>query len=269
MRLTVEHTSTYSLDPPRARVVQSHRMTPARTQAQSIQKWEVTCEDAAFGAGFTDGAGDHITTMTVAGPVTQLAIHVSGTVDTTDTAGILRGHKEVVAPDVYLRKTRTTAPGIGLVKLADRLAGQDPRTLEAAHDMTNLVADTVTYTPGATDVEMTAAEVVDLGHGVCQDQTQVLIAIARMLGVPARYVTGYLFSDAAGNAHEASHAWAELYVSDLGWVGFDATNRCCPDERYIRLGSGMDALDAAPIRGISLGGGAEMLDISVNVAAQQ
>ncbi len=269
MHLTVEHTTTYSFESPRARVVQSHRMTPAASLCQQVARWEVTCDGAHFGADFTDGAGDHITTMTLAGPVTQLAIHVSGAVRTTDTAGVLRGHKEVVAPDVYLRKTRTTAPGVGLAKLADRLAEQDPRTLEAAHEMTNLVADTVVYTPGATDAQITAAEVVDLGHGVCQDQTQVLIAIARMLGVPARYVTGYLFSDAQGNAHEASHAWAELYVPDLGWVGFDATNRCCPDERYIRLGSGMDALDAAPIRGISLGGGAEMLDISVNVAAQQ
>lgn len=269
MQLTVEHTTTYRFEVPRARVVQSHRMTPTSHAGQQVVSWSVVSEGASFGAGFIDGAGDRVTTMTLAGPVREVSIALQGTVETIDLSGVLRGHKETVAPDVYLRKTRTTAPGVSLAKLADRLRGQNPRTLEAAHQMADLVAATVAYTPGATHPDMTAAEVVDLGQGVCQDHAQVLIAVARMLGVPARYVTGYLFSDASGEAHEASHAWAELYVPDLGWVGFDAANKCCPDERYIRLGSGMDALDAAPIRGISLGGGEELLDISVNVAAQQ
>ncbi|MEM9779792.1 MAG: transglutaminase family protein [Pseudomonadota bacterium] len=269
MHLTVDHATTYRFDAPRARVVQSHRLTPARAVNQQLKRWEVRCEGATFGARFTDGAGDEVSTMTAHGPVTELAIHVSGEVHTVDTAGVLKGHRETVAPGVYLRKTRTTAPGVALNKLAERLAGTDPHTLQGAHAMSDLVAEVVDYVPGVTHAEMTASEVVELGQGVCQDHSQVLIAIARILGVPARYATGYLFADASGDAHEASHAWAELYVEDLGWVGFDAANKCCPDERYIRLGSGMDALDAAPIRGISLGGGEESLDIAVTVSAQQ
>jgi len=88
-------------------------------------------------------------------------------------------------------------------------------------------------------------------------------------GLPARYVSGYLFADAQGVAHEAAHAWAEVYVAGLGWVGFDPANRCCPDDRYIRLGSGLDAQDAAPIRGIARGMGAESLDVTVAVQALQ
>ena len=80
--------------------------------------------------------------------------------------------------------------------------------------------------------------------------------------MPARYVTGYLLTARRRRAGEASHAWAELYVGGLGWVGFDPANRCCPDERYIRLGSGRDAREAAPIRGVSRGGGAEAMDVS-------
>ncbi len=85
--------------------------------------------------------------------------------------------------------------------------------------------------------------------------------------MPARYVTGYLMTRGDGSLEEASHAWAEILVAGLGWVGFDAANRCCPDERYIRLGSGRDARDAAPIRGVSRGGGVEALDVSVSVSA--
>jgi transglutaminase-like putative cysteine protease len=78
-------------------------------------------------------------------------------------------------------------------------------------------------------------------------------------------VSGYLHSSSDGTLHEAAHAWAELWLPDLGWVGFDPANRCCPDERYIRLGSGLDALDAAPIKGIARGQGAESLDVRLAV----
>ena len=104
-----------------------------------------------------------------------------------------------------------------------------------------------------------------MGEGVCQDHTHALTAIARLRGLPARYVSGYLHSTIDGQAHDAAHAWAEIHVEGLGWVGFDAANRCCPDERYVRLGSGLDAADAAPIRGVALGTGSEDMDVSVRV----
>jgi transglutaminase-like putative cysteine protease len=86
--------------------------------------------------------------------------------------------------------------------------------------------------------------------------------------MPARYVAGYMFD--GKDASEAAHAWAELWVEGLGWVGFDPANRCCPDARYIRLGAGLDARDAAPIRGIARGGlTAERLEVAVRVAAAQ
>jgi transglutaminase-like putative cysteine protease len=96
-----------------------------------------------------------------------------------------------------------------------------------------------------------------------------VIAAARAAGVPARYVSGYLQADDTGLAHEASHAWAEVFVAGIGWIGFDPANRCCPDARYIRLGSGLDAQDAAPIRGISRGLGTESLEVTVAVQLQQ
>ena len=86
-----------------------------------------------------------------------------------------------------------------------------------------------------------AADALADGKGVCQDHAHVLISAARHLGIPARYVSGYLFADQDGKSHEASHAWAELHLPELGWVGFDPANRCCPTDYYIRLGSGLDA----------------------------
>jgi hypothetical protein len=104
--------------------------------------------------------------------------------------------------------------------------------------------------------------------GFCQDHAQALIACARHAGFPARYVAGYLFSSEDGTPHEASHAWAELHVPGYGWIGFDPANRCCPDERYIRLGSGLDAAEAAPIKGIARGLGAESLSVTVAIQSQ-
>jgi transglutaminase-like putative cysteine protease len=127
------------------------------------------------------------------------------------------------------------------------------------------VTDAIAYRPGVTHAHTTAAEALALGEGVCQDHAHALLALARLRGLPARYVSGYLFADAAGQAHEAAHAWAEVFVAGLGWVGFDPANRCCPDDRYIRLGSGFDAQDAAPIRGIARGGGQEAMDVTVAI----
>lgn len=141
--------------------------------------------------------------------------------------------------------------------------------LRRAHALSDAVADAIAYEPGMTEHGTTASEALALGSGVCQDHAHALIACALISGIPARYVCGYLFATADGSAHEASHAWAELYVADLGWVGFDASNRVCPDERYIRLGSGADAIDAAPIRGVARGMGGEEMDVSVSITQAQ
>ena len=94
-----------------------------------------------------------------------------------------------------------------------------------------------------------AAEALAQGRGVCQDHTHLFVSAARSLGIPARYVSGYLLADEAGHALRETHAWAEAWVDGLGWIGFDATNGLCVTELYVRLCSGLDAHDAAPVRG--------------------
>ncbi len=266
MRLSVDHVTRYQYDRPVRSVVQSHRLTPSAYQGQTVLDWAVSVSDGVRGSEFRDGAGDLVQGWTVAGPVGEVTVRVTGVVETEDLTGVLRGHKETVAPDCYLRPTGPTRVDKALDVLAQSVSAED--ALALAHALMGAVADAIAYRPGVTHAHTTAAEALALGEGVCQDHAHAMIALARARGVPGRYVSGYLFADAAGDAHEAAHAWAEVFVAGLGWVGFDPANRCCPDERYIRLGSGFDAQDAAPIRGIARGGGKEEMDVTVAIQNQ-
>lgn len=272
MRLKVSHQTIYRFDPPLRGVVQSHRLTPSICAGQSVVSWEVTTTGGEIGAGFRDGAGDWVETVSVLDPVAELVIDVSGVVETTDTGGVLTGHKEKMPPLSYLRPSEITRPGSQIRDLANEVvAAISPQdTLSRAHALSAALADAIAYTPGQTDASTTANAALELGHGVCQDHAHAMIAAALALEIPARYVTGYLFSSGDSLGDEASHAWAECFVPDLGWVGFDVSNRCCPDDRYIRIGSGGDAVEAAPIRGVGQGAGHQELEarVAVEQAAQ-
>jgi transglutaminase-like putative cysteine protease len=269
MRLQISHETVYRFDPPMRGVVQSHRMTPSQFEGQQVIHWSIDVAGAERGASFRDGAGDWIETVSLLGPVSEVRVMVQGVVETRDLSGVLRGHRETVPPDAYLRPTEATQPEVVVRALAEQaLADAEDGALARAHALAGAVADAIEYRPGETAAGTTAAEALTLGRGVCQDHTHALLAVARVSDIPARYVTGYLESGADGGAHEASHAWAELFVEGIGWIGFDAANRCCPDERYVRLGSGHDAQGAAPIRGVADGLGVEAMTIDVSVTPE-
>ncbi len=267
MKLTVSHDTVYRYDRPMVGVVQSLRVTPSLSESQQVSRWQIAVTGGQRGGAFRDGAGDKVEAWTVRGPVSEVTVSVTGQVETTDTAGILRGHREAISPYVYLRPTAMTRVDDAIRDLArDNGTGDG---LDRAHALAKAVADAIAYTPGVTDAATTAAEALAHGKGVCQDHAHVLIAAGRVLDIPARYVSGYLYASEDGTPHEAAHAWAELYVDGLGWVGFDPANHCCPDDRYIRLGSGFDAPDASPIRGVAIGPGQEQIDVTVAVGQQQ
>ena len=272
MRLHITHVTRHDYDRPVRAVVQSHRLTPSLFEGQAIIDWSVEVSDGIRGAQFRDGAGDMVSAWSVQGPVDSITVTVRGTVETRDMAGMLRGHRETVPPRAYLRDTPSTRADVALTQLALGISDAGDN-LTRAHALSTAVAEAITYSPGTTHAHTTAAEALALGSGVCQDHAHALIACARARGLPARYVSGYLHSDASGEAHQSSHAWAEIHLKGLGWVGFDPANECCPDERYIRLGSGLDAQDAAPIRGVARGtgpiAGRESLEVSVAVQASE
>jgi transglutaminase-like putative cysteine protease len=276
MKLNVTHTTAYHYETPQKAVLQSLRLVPSDFAGQQVVDWSVTIDGGISGSQFRDGAGDVTETWRVRGPVEAVEVQVKGTVDTTDLAGVLRGHREKVPPMAYLRSTRMTRTDMALADLAETALAPvaNGSTLDKAHALADAIAASVVFTSGATNSTTTASEALAEGKGVCQDFAHLMIAAAIANGIPARYVTGYLFAgdDADVNlttAAAASHAWAELFIDGLGWVGFDPSNACCPDDRYIRLCSGFDAFDAAPIRGLASGTGDERLTVAVAVSQEQ
>jgi len=269
MILTVNHTTTYEYDAPMRAAVQSLRLFPSRFDGQRTIRWQVSVENGIRGGSFRDGAGDKVEGWSVRGPVDKISISVVGQVETIDLAGVLRGHRELAAPYAYLRETTATWIDDGLETLGNEAIAGVKDSLEQAHQLARAVAEAIEYNPGVTHAHTTAAEALELGEGVCQDHAQALCAAARAVGMPARYVSGYLYAREDGEPHEAAHAWAEIWVEGIGWIGFDPANGCCPDGRYIRLGSGLDAREAAPIKGVALGEGEESLDVAVALETVQ
>jgi len=267
MILDVSHVTLYRYDLPVRGVVQSLRLTPSAHAGQKALSWQVTVSGGVLGPSFRDGGGDMVQGCAIRGPVSEIAVEVRGRVETSDTQGVLRNHREITPPEAYLRDTAATETDEALRALAAGAAGKD--ALDSAHRLADAVADAIAYTPGATQVQTSAREALAQAQGVCQDHAHALIAAARVLDLPARYVSGYLLADADGADHRAAHAWAEVFVAGLGWIGFDPANRCCPDARYVRLGSGLDAATAAPIRGSARGPSGAKLDVTVAVQSVQ
>ena len=113
--------------------------------------------------------------------------------------------------------------------------------------------------------------ILESGRGVCQDYAHTMIAIARSWSIPARYVSGYLHLaglDGEQALENATQAWVECLLPELGWVGFDPTNRCLADERHLRIAVGRDYRDVSPTRGVLRGGESRSIEVAVQVSAR-
>jgi transglutaminase-like putative cysteine protease len=262
MQLFIVHDTLYRYGGAASLIIQALRMWPTPAEGQVVHDWQVEVDGRRLPPTCTDGFGNHVATHTIDHQVHSVRLAVHGHVETSDLQGVHRGN-ESLPPMFFLSGTDLTAATPQIAELAEAAVGSGGE-LERLHRLVNAVRDRVDYLPGFTQAETTAAEAFSRGAGVCQDHAHVMISAARSLNLPARYVSGYLYSVDAAAA--ASHAWAEIFVNDLGWVGFDAANRQSPDERYVRIASGRDYRDAAPVRGVQLGGIAETLEVEVNIA---
>lgn len=262
MRLSIRHVTTYTYDPPAERCALRLRLYPPSFDSQRVTDWTVSVNGQAVAPLLTTATGDRESIWTTPSAGAEVAIVAAGEVETHDAAGVVRGLRDTVRPQVYLRATPLTEADDRIAALAAGVAGKTP--LDRLHALFNAVADAIAYSPGTTSTATTAAQALKAGQGVCQDHAHVFIAAARVLGLPARYVVGYLLAQEARVTE--THAWAEAWASDIGWVGFDAANRLCPTDRYVRLGCGLDAADAAPIRGNVSGQSRERLSASVDIA---
>jgi len=265
MLISVSHVTRYIYDEPVNYTVQSLRLTPAQFKGQRIANWHVRVPGCSKSLQFKDGFGNAVDLVTVHARHRELVIEAGGTVETSDCSGVVSGLAKSIPSRVFLKETDQPRPDPAIRELAQPVGENDP--LDRVHALAGTVRDRIDYVAGITDNHTSAAAALADGKGVCQDHAHVFISAARTLGIPARYITGYLLMNDA-QPSDAHHAWAEAWIDPLGWVAFDIANRVCPTDRYVRLAAGLDAGYAAPIIGSRRGGASEKLEVSVAVQQQ-
>lgn len=268
MTLTIRHTTHYAFAEPVVHALQRLRLTPKETQGQRIIDWSMHFDNAYAELSYDDQHFNHVTLIGLAPGAREVTVTCEGTVETEDNAGVIGRHSGHLPLWSFLRQTPLTRAGPKLRGLLRDVPASDTRKpLDFLHALVALIRERIAYEAGRTHAATTAEEAVAHGYGVCQDHAHIFIGAARASGVPARYVSGYLLMDDRIE-QEATHAWAEAHVDGLGWVGFDVSNGISPDPRYVRVATGSDYRDAAPVTGISQGMAAdEVLTVGVAVEA--
>lgn len=247
MDLSIRHTTTYRYESPASQVDLLLRLQPAALDNQVPLTWAVSVNGVPVPAFALNAYGDGEVFFHLKGSVAEAVIVAEGRVETRDRNGIVSGFRQEAPLPVFLRQTPLTRPDEALAALAREVRGLDP--VPRLHALSTLVRERIQYRPGATSSATPAGVALALGAGVCQDHAHAFASAARLLGVPTRYVAGYLLVDGAGPALRETHAWSEAWVEGLGWLGFDATNGLCITDHYVRLCCGLDAQDAAPVKG--------------------
>ena len=262
MQLHIRHETLYTYEHPVRYSIQTLRLTPRRDPGQRVLSWRIGTPGERLEQ--TDAFGNITHVVTVDGAHREMRIVVEGVAQLEREAAA--AEPPSLSPLAYLAATPLTRPSAAILSIAGRSLGAHPPSLESLQELMTAVRRSVRYVPGATDAEHSAAEAVDLGEGVCQDQAHVFIACCRSAGVPARYVSGYFY--AGEHPEVASHAWADAWLGpELGWVSLDVTHEELAGHRHCRLAVGRDYLDAAPVRGVRHGGGDERMHVAVTVAA--
>ena len=266
MLLSIHHVTAYRFEHPVAHGLQRLRLRPKPTHGQQVLAWEMGLEGVRLEAEYDDHNNNHTALVSVVPGVREVKISCTGQVQTADRAGIVGPHVGNLPLWALLAQTPLTRPGAKMRALAQSVGAQGLEPVDMLHRLSDAVLGAVGYQIGHTDVQTTAEEAVAAGKGVCQDHAHVFIGCVRALGVPARYVSGYLMMNDRID-QEAGHAWAEAHVEGIGWVGFDVSNGISPDARYVRVATGLDYREAAPITGLSYGAGDS--DLCVRLAVEQ
>lgn len=266
MLLSIRHVTHYRFEHPVAHGLQRLRLKPKPTHGQAVDTWHMELEGVRFEAEYDDHNHNHTVLVSVVPGAGEVTITCSGSVRTSDRAGIVGPHVGNLPLWALLAQTPLTRPGARMRAFAGGFApGDDP--VDMLHRLSQAILGEVRYETGRTDAETTAEEAMAAGVGVCQDHAHIFVGCARLLGVPARYVSGYLMMNDRVD-QEAGHAWAEAHVDGIGWVGFDVSNGISPDARYVRVATGQDYREAAPVTGLSYGAGDSDLRVSLAVEQQ-
>jgi transglutaminase-like putative cysteine protease len=280
MRYTIRHTTRFIYESPISESVMELRMQPRSDGLQRCAQFTLATNPAARMMLYNDHDGNVVHHFNIPARHSRLTVTASALVeceappalpDCLDTDAWQRldelaadgGHWESIAPSAFTHQTpalRAFADEIGLVR------GDDP--LVALRRVMTAMRDTLEYRPKTTRVDSPIDDALTARGGVCQDFTHIFLALARSLGIPARYVSGYLFQEHGHDDRStdgATHAWAEVLLPYCGWVGLDPTNNCPATERHIRVAVGRDYADVPPTRGVFKGSTAVRSELGVVV----
>ncbi len=265
MLLKVFHRTTYRYERPLSYGLQELRLTPKSRPGQDVLRWTTHVEGGNREAEFDDHHMNHVMLISFAGEGHRIVVTSEGEVATSDTGGILGRHQGFAPLWLFERTTELTRPGPLTRRLVRGLAQEVPEVLPRLHELSARIREAVAYRVGTTGPDTTAELAIEQGCGVCQDHAHIFLAGARALGIPARYVSGYLMMNDRVE-QDATHAWVEAHIEGLGWVGFDVSNGISPDERYVRVATGLDYREAAPVSGLRFGDhGEESLAVDIQV----
>jgi transglutaminase-like putative cysteine protease len=268
MWLGVEHTTVFAYDEPIAEAYTELRLRPQDDGGQRCSSFLLNAEPPEIDVQqYADPFGNTVHNFDVLEPHDRLTLVATSGVFTPDGFIDTPGALTMLEQHDYRSPTSYTPSLAGRMPELDQGDDSGSTVAERTRALMGAVSKRLVYERGVTDVQTTADEVIALGRGVCQDFAHVLIAACRTAGIPARYVSGYLYDAEAQAGHAASHAWVDVFSDDRGWLSFDPTHDREQNDRYVRVAVGRDYSDVPPTRGVYRGSATEKLTVSVRVWA--
>ena len=263
MLITISHKLSLTLGPGIVRSVQHVLLTPQTGPAQVVREWAIDMPGFSDAASFADGFGNKAHLVSQHRPAEELTVTVTGVVETTDRNGVV-GRVSGEPPVAIYRRPAPLAKAAGTITSKFRTVPKDGKDrISLLHDL----MDRVTEVVGGSQTQSQDGEAQSQSQGEtakvpASDFAHAFIGAARALGIPARYVTGYV----AGHGDAAFwHAWAEAWDDGLGWIGFDPMLGYCPTDKHVRVAAGLDAGSVPPVRSVPAIG-APVMELSVEAA---
>lgn len=275
---TIRHLTQFQYSTAIQENVMEVRTQPCNDQYQHCHTFELNTRPGALVLSYTDHHGNKVHHFDIPRQHTQLVI---------ESKAMVQMHAHKPLPDalpssawaqldqiadeywLFLQPSQYARPTPLLLAFADEIDGhRDADPLTTLHHLNQQVHEKLSYARETTDVYSPIDEALTQRQGVCQDFTHILIALGRHLGIPCRYVSGYLYWEKDDDLHhspEASHAWMEAYLPGLEWIGFDPTNKLVTNGRHIRAAIGRDYADVPPTKGVFKGDDQTKTELTVAV----
>ena len=281
MRLDISYRTRFAFDAPVRESQNEMRACPVSDERQQLLNYRVIVEPSARMLSFTDYWGTRVDHFGVTDTHIVLEVTAEASVETQDPPPVATGPPldTLKSPEFrdrheeFLKRSHHTDWNEDMAQAARTLAeANGSNVASAVMEVSHYVGNKLTYQPGATDIGEPIADIAAKGVGVCQDYAHLAVALCRSIGIPARYVSGYLFSsdDRTGNidgdlVRVQTHAWFEAAVPDLGWLPLDPTNQLAVGRQHVKIGHGRDYDDVPPLRGVYSGPGTPTVEASVEI----